>query len=328
MDIRRLTPDDAGPYRELMLEAYEQAADAFTSTAEERRDAPASWWIGRIAPASGLGESFGAFVDGRLVGTVAIEYAAKPKTRHAGLVIGMYVQPAERRRRVGLALMHAALAAARERPHLVALRLTATEGNDAAIRLYESVGFRAWGVEPMAIRTPRGLVGKVHMALLLAAPAAQPSAPGDDATADPSAPQVRIETGDTAAARAVVDAGLDAHNLASAPLHEVRPLDAIASTHDGTVVGGAVGRTWGRRCELLQFWVAPAHRLQGTGSRLLAAFEREAAARGCELVYLDTWTFQAPGFYRARGYVEALRMDGYAPGLVRFTLHKRLGPGG
>jgi hypothetical protein len=36
MQTARLAIEDAAPYRKLMLEAYEQAADAFTSTAAER----------------------------------------------------------------------------------------------------------------------------------------------------------------------------------------------------------------------------------------------------------------------------------------------------
>ena len=40
MRIAPLTASDAPQYRELMLEAYVQAADAFTSTAEERANEP------------------------------------------------------------------------------------------------------------------------------------------------------------------------------------------------------------------------------------------------------------------------------------------------
>lgn len=73
MHIAPLAAQDAPLYRELMLEAYVQAADAFTSTAEERAREPLSWWADRIAPASGLGQSFGAFQAGQLVGSVALE---------------------------------------------------------------------------------------------------------------------------------------------------------------------------------------------------------------------------------------------------------------
>lgn len=167
MRIVALTAVDAPQYRELMLEAYVQAADAFTSTAEERAREPLSWWVHRIASGSGLNQSFGAFQADLLVGTVALEYSAKPKTRHSALLLGMYVRPGVRRLGAGRALMQAAIAAARARPGLRVLSLTATEGNEAAIRLYESAGFSAWGVEPCAILTPSGYKAKVHMALRL-----------------------------------------------------------------------------------------------------------------------------------------------------------------
>lgn len=167
MHISTLTAADAAAYRALMLEAYEQAPDAFTTTAAERRAEPESWWVKRIGSAEGLATSFGAWQDKALVGTVALEYSAKPKTRHAVLVLGMYVQPSQRGSGLGRALMQAAIAAAASRPGIRSLNLTLTEGNEPALRLYRSVGFVSWGVQPEAIRTDAGLQGKVHMSLLL-----------------------------------------------------------------------------------------------------------------------------------------------------------------
>lgn len=109
MHIALLKAPDAAPYRELMLEAYELAADAFTSTAGERAAEPESFWVHRIADPSGLGVAFGAFEDEELVGTVALEFSAKPKTRHKALVIGMYLTPAGRGRGAGRALLQTAI---------------------------------------------------------------------------------------------------------------------------------------------------------------------------------------------------------------------------
>ncbi len=172
MHIATLTAADASAYRTLMLEAYEQAPDAFTTTAEERRVEPESWWVRRIGSAEGLATSFGAWRDDHLVGTVALEYSSKPKTCHAALVLGMYLQPSARGTGVGLALMKAAVAAAASRPEIRSLNLTLTEGNASALRLYRSVGFVAWGVQPEAIRTDAGFRGKVHMSLALPWPRA------------------------------------------------------------------------------------------------------------------------------------------------------------
>lgn len=156
---------DAPAYRLLMLEAYTQAADAFTSTAEERAAEPLSFWEKRIADPAGLHFAFGAFAGGRLVGTVALECSAKPKTRHKALVIGMYVEPSARGTGAAWRLLEALIMQARRRDGLRLLTLTVTEGNEPAIRLYRRAGFVAYGVEPLSILTPAGYKGKVCMAL-------------------------------------------------------------------------------------------------------------------------------------------------------------------
>jgi ribosomal protein S18 acetylase RimI-like enzyme len=167
MHVARLQPSNAAQYRRLMLEAYELAADAFTSTAEERAAEPEAFWIKRIADPTGMSAAFGAFVAQELVGTVALEYSAKPKTKHKALVIGMYVRPAARGMKAGRQLLDAALKEAEAREGILLLTLTATEGNDPALNLYGSAGFKTFGIEPMAVLTPNGYKAKVHMALLL-----------------------------------------------------------------------------------------------------------------------------------------------------------------
>jgi ribosomal protein S18 acetylase RimI-like enzyme len=171
MHVALLSPSDAAPYRTLMLQGYELAADAFTSTAEERAVEPESWWVKRIADPDSA--AFGALEGGRLVGTVALAFSSKPKTRHKAQVIGMYVDPASRRSGAARDLLAAAIDHARHRAGTLLLTLTVTEGNDAAIGLYRSAGFQEFGREPMAILTPGGLRAKLHMWL--------PLAPGDTA---------------------------------------------------------------------------------------------------------------------------------------------------
>lgn len=132
---------------------------------------------------------------------------------------------------------------------------------------------------------------------------------------------------DTAADRAaagVVDAGLDGFNIAAAPLHDVRPLACHARNDAGIVVGGFVGRTWGACAELQQIWVDDGWRGRGLGSALLARFEAMAASRGCTLAYLDTFSFQAPAFYRRLGWETAHVIAGFAPGIEKHRMIRRL----
>ena len=120
-----------------------------------------------------------------------------------------------------------------------------------------------------------------------------------------------------------VDAGLGESNAAAAPLHEVRPLSCFARTAAGQLVGGVVGRTWGSCCEVRQLWVEPAHRRAGIGTSLVRELERHAEARGCRTFYLETFSFQAPDFYRALGYRAELVIDGYAPDIRKYTMIRR-----
>ena len=57
-----------------------------------------------------------------------------------------------------------------------------------------------------------------------------------------------------------VDRGLGEFNEQHEALNDVRALHIIASDESGSTVGGAVGRTWGKCCELQQLWVNPARR--------------------------------------------------------------------
>jgi GNAT superfamily N-acetyltransferase len=146
-----------------MLHAYEQEPDAFTSTAEERAAEPLSWWETRIADPQGTKVALGVHHEGRLIGTVALEFSAKPKTRHKVLLIGMFVMSSSRSLGAGRALVEAAIDLARSRPGVTTMGLTVTEGNEPAIRLYNACGFQAFGTEPMAMLTSAGYKGKVHM---------------------------------------------------------------------------------------------------------------------------------------------------------------------
>ena len=170
MHVVALGPSDVARYRELMLHAYAAAPDAFVATPQERAGEPESWWLKRVADPSGLGAALGAFHAGNLVGTVTLEFSARPKTRHKAQLIGMFVRESFRGVGAGASLVHAALACARARAEVRVLTLTVTEGNAAAISLYERCGFRAFGTEPMAIATPAGYKAKVHMWLPIGSP--------------------------------------------------------------------------------------------------------------------------------------------------------------
>jgi GNAT superfamily N-acetyltransferase len=107
-----------------------------------------------------------------------------------------------------------------------------------------------------------------------------------------------------------LDDELTRYNVPAAGAGPQRELTVQVRDEDGELVGGLSGWTWGTCAGVAMLWVREDARTSGWGSRLLAAAEREAAARGCAQMVLSSFTFQAPDFYRRHGYVETGRTEG------------------
>ncbi|MCX5373272.1 GNAT family N-acetyltransferase [Streptomyces sp. NBC_00015] len=114
--------------------------------------------------------------------------------------------------------------------------------------------------------------------------------------------------------------------LRGTPAERESALHVWALDPGGELAGGLVGHTWTTWLHVTYLWVDARHRGTGLGSALLAEAERIAREqRGCDRVRLETWDFQAPEFYRRRGYEVVCVIEDYPPGLTEFTLTKRLG---
>jgi ribosomal protein S18 acetylase RimI-like enzyme len=107
---------------------------------------------------------------------------------------------------------------------------------------------------------------------------------------------------------------------------EPRGLCLIARSAGNTIIAGLVGKTGWQYLEVSAVWVDEQHRQSGHASRLMFAAEAEAMRRGCRHARLDTFSFQALGFYQRLGYSEFGRLSGYAGRFDRHFLHKALGP--
>ena len=163
-----LEPKHAPEYRALMLQAYAQHPDAFTSSVAEREGLPLLWWETRLsAEADAKDVVFGAFCDGALVGAVGLSFDSREKARHKALLFGMVVTTAQRRLGLGQQLVAAALDCARSRRGVLVVQLTVTQGNAQAQALYARNGFVEFGVEPYAVAVGPQFVSKVHMWLQL-----------------------------------------------------------------------------------------------------------------------------------------------------------------
>lgn len=139
---------------------------------------------------------------------------------------------------------------------------------------------------------------------------------------------MHLETHDTPAPDLVafLSDALYAHNCRVTGTDDYRPFALVLRNGNEELVGGATGWTrWGW-LHLDVLWIDDVHRGQGHGSRLLLQVEALAHQRGCDLVTLDTASFQAPDFYRRHSYQEMFRMAVPRHGIVKYHFRKVLGP--
>ena len=167
MQIRRLTPADASQYQALRLAGLKDEPLSFASSYEEEEGLPASTIEGRLAIKSDRG-IFGAFEAESLIGLVALGREDMKKLSHKAFIWGMYVKPECRGKGAARSLMREALSLAHSVPELKQVNLCANARNLAAIRLYESLGFKAFGHEPGSMLINGELQDEVHMCLRLA----------------------------------------------------------------------------------------------------------------------------------------------------------------
>ena len=94
---------------------------------------------------------------------------------------------------------------------------------------------------------------------------------------------------------------------------------------DGNMIAGCVAaRTvWGT-AEVSILWVDEAYRKRGLGSQVLGAVESEAKENGCTIILLDTFDWQAKGFYEKNGYSVFGELKDCPQGHSRYYMSKSL----
>ncbi len=125
------------------------------------------------------------------------------------------------------------------------------------------------------------------------------------------------------ATRAAIVGPLAAYNRAQAGRYDARPL-IIAIEDAGAVVGGLWGRTAYDWLFVELLFVPEPLRRQGVGSDLMKRAEDEARARDCHHAWLDTFEFQARGFYERLGYACFAKLEDYPQGYSRYFMKKAL----
>ena len=132
-----------------------------------------------------------------------------------------------------------------------------------------------------------------------------------------------LEKPDTAAAQAIHSLLLEFNNQTSGYAFDGR---AVVVTVADPATGEIIGGLWGSTAYgflHVDMLIVPANlRGQGLGTRIMRQAEEEAVHRECHGAYLETFDFQARGFYEKLGYSVFGQLDNTPPGHTRFFLRK------
>ena len=143
--IVKLEPRHWRDWKALRLEALQRDPAAFSSTYDETVTRPDEHWQERLA--NPLSILLMAYADGRPIGMVGALLGDDDGDAAVAVVFSMYVRAAHRQQGVGRSLMHALIAHVAADPQIVTVRLNVRAEQEAACRLYESLGFRLAGYD-------------------------------------------------------------------------------------------------------------------------------------------------------------------------------------
>ena len=122
----------------------------------------------------------------------------------------------------------------------------------------------------------------------------------------------------------IIGQGLRSYNLQQVGDDQFQRLCFSLNAPDQEIVGGVLGETYWDWFHLDLLWVKEELRGRGYGHRLLMHAEDEARKHGARNVYLDTFSFQVPSFYKQHGYQVFGELSEFPAGYHRYFLKKQL----
>jgi GNAT superfamily N-acetyltransferase len=114
-------------------------------------------------------------------------------------------------------------------------------------------------------------------------------------------------------ARRRIGKGLRAYNTAVVGKLDYKPL-TITMREGRDIVAGLAGHTAFGWMFIEVLWVSDEKCRKGAGRALMEKAEAEARKRGVRNAYLNTFSFQAPAFYKKLGYKEFARLNDFPAG--------------
>ncbi|OYQ25409.1 GNAT family N-acetyltransferase [Pseudomonas mandelii] len=114
------------------------------------------------------------------------------------------------------------------------------------------------------------------------------------------------------------------YNASKAGASKPEPIAWLVRDEHDEILGGLYGRFFYQWLHLELLSVPEQARGQDIGTKLMQMAEDLARKKECAGIWLDTFDFQAPEFYKKLGYSEFGQIVDYPPGHKRFFFQKRL----
>ena len=146
--IRKLQPHESGIYREVRLACLKNVPQYFGSTYEEEILNPKLMFETFIEDASPDHMMFGAFDNEQLIGITGFNRMARQRAMHRGEIVQVYVDSSYRGQNIGEQLIRRALEYAFTLDGIEQVQLSVIANYQAAIKLYEKLGFKTFGLQP------------------------------------------------------------------------------------------------------------------------------------------------------------------------------------
>lgn len=122
----------------------------------------------------------------------------------------------------------------------------------------------------------------------------------------------------------IIGQGINAFNQQQAGEDGSQIICFVVQGPDQQILGGVIAAIYWDWLYIDLMWMQEDLRGLGYGSRLLTLAEDEARRRGAKHAFLDTFSFQAPGFYEKHGYHVFGELRDFPPGFHRYFMTRQL----
>ena len=128
--------------------------------------------------------------------------------------------------------------------------------------------------------------------------------------------------------RMFIDDGIMAYNKGKVTFTQEPPfipVNRVIRNEEGEILAGVNSMIYCWRVLAIDvLWVKEAYRKMGYGTRLLQELEKVAKEEKCSMIHLDTFDFQAKGFYEKNGFEVFGTLENCPPGHARYYMKKEI----